>query len=79
MREQGIDISCNTHRLLTREMVDRTSRVITMDSSLDEACPATTVPTTGWSLADPADRPIAEVSEIGDLIERKVRELLAEI
>jgi arsenate reductase len=70
-----MDISGGAPRLLTQEMVDRTSRVITMDCSLDEACLATTVPTAGWGLADAADRPIAEVR---DLIEQKVRGLLAE-
>ena len=79
MRERGIDISGSATRLRTREMVDRSSRVITMGCSIDEACPAALVPTEDWGLADPAHRPIAEVREIGDLVEQKVRDLLAEL
>ncbi len=79
MRERGIDVSGNTPQLLTQEMVDRTGRVITMGCSLHDACPAATVSTTDWGLADPAGRPIAEVREIRDLVETKVREELADL
>ncbi len=79
MRERGIDVSGNTPQLLTQEMVDRTGRVITMGCSLHDACPAATVSTTDWGLANPAGRPIAEVREIRDLVETKVREELADL
>ena len=79
MRERGIDVSGVTPRLLTQEMMDRTSRVITMGCSLDEALSAALVPAEDWGLADPAGKPIAEVREIRDLVEQRVRDLLAKL
>ena len=77
MKEKGIDISRNTPKLLTQEMADRADRIITMGCSVEEACPALFLPVEDWGLDDPEGKPMAEVRRIRDVIEGKVKELLA--
>ena len=60
-------------------MVARADQVITMGCSITEECPAVFVPSEDWGLDDPAGRPIEEVRAIRDEVERRVRQLLAEI
>ena len=79
MLEKGIDISKNRPRMLTQEMVDGASRIITMGCAMDEACPAVFVPSEDWGLDDPKGKPIEDVRKIRDLIERKVKVLIGEL
>ncbi|MBF8268196.1 MAG: protein-tyrosine-phosphatase family, putative arsenate reductase [Dehalococcoidia bacterium] len=79
MSERGIDVSLNSPRLLTQEMVDRADRVITMGCSIEEACPALFIPSEDWGLEDPEGKPLAEVRRIRDQIEEKVRFLIADL
>ena len=78
MREVGLDVSSHPGRLLTDDMVRAADRVITMGCAVDEAaCPA--IRYTGvedWGLPDPKGRPIEEVRQIRDEIERRVRVLM---
>ena len=39
MKEKGIDISKNIPKMLTPEMINRSSLVVTMGCSVEEACP----------------------------------------
>jgi arsenate reductase len=39
MKEKGIDLSANTPKMLTSDMVNEASLVITMGCSVEEACP----------------------------------------
>ncbi len=79
MLEKGIDISRNKPKLLTQEMIDGATRIITMGCSMDEACPAVFVPSEDWGLDDPKGKPIEAVRKIRDEIETKVKALLATI
>lgn len=79
MAEVGIDISKRTPKLLTPEMIERASRVITMGCSVEGVCPATFVPAEDWELEDPKGQPPEKVREIRDEIRRRVEGLLAEI
>lgn len=79
MREAGIDISQQKPKMLTFEMLQGAERVITMGCSVEEACPATRVPTEDWELDDPRGKPIAEVRQIRDKIRAKVEELVREL
>lgn len=73
MAEVGIDLSERKPRKLLREMQLHADWAVTMGCG--DACPY--VPTTveAWDLPDPAGRPLEEVREIRDEIERRVREL----
>jgi len=77
MREVGIDLSDRKPKGLTVEMQRRADLAVTMGCG--DACPY--VPTTveDWDLPDPAGRPLSEVRAVRDLIEKRVRELIARI
>jgi len=76
MREVNIDISTQEPKLLTVEMLESADRVITMGCSVQEACPASFVPTEDWKLEDPEGKPIEKVREIRDEIKARVGVLI---
>jgi protein-tyrosine-phosphatase len=78
MAEVGIDLSAETPKRLTPDSVERADVVITMGCG--DTCPF--FPGTrylDWALDDPAGRPVAEVRPIRDEIDRRVRDLVAEL
>jgi arsenate reductase len=79
MREVGIELDGHKPKLLTPEMLAEADRVITMGCAVEDACPASTVPTEDWGLGNPKDRPLAEARKIRDKIKEKVLELIEEL
>lgn len=79
MREAGIDVSHQKPKPFTFEMLQGAERVITMGCSVEEACPATYIPTEDWELGDHEGKLIAEVRQIRDKIKAKVEELVREL
>ena len=78
MREVGIDISGESPRPWTDEILGATDVVVTMGCG--DACPV--IPGTrylDWELDDPAGRPVDAVRPVRDDIERRVRALLDEL
>jgi protein-tyrosine-phosphatase len=78
MSEAGIDISGETPRPWTDEILGATDVVVTMGCG--DACPV--IPGTrylDWELDDPAGKPIDAVRPVRDDIERRVRGLLKEL
>jgi arsenate reductase (thioredoxin) len=80
MKEKGIDISQNRPQMLTPNMINRASLVVTMGCSVESACPrpmlaAMQKKLIDWDLKDPKGKSIHEVRAIRDEIERKVIEL----
>ena len=78
MEELGIDVSGERPRKLTREMAERADVVVTMGCG--DECPY--IPGTrylDWDLPDPKGRPLEEVREVRDEIQRRVGELLEEL
>jgi len=80
MREKGIDISENHPKMLTMEMIDRATLVVTMGCSVEKVCPKPLLAQmkkklADWNLTDPKGKSIEQVREIRDLIEKKVIEL----
>jgi arsenate reductase (thioredoxin) len=76
MEEVGVDLAQEFPKPLTDEVVRAADVVITMGCG--DACPI--YPGRrylDWDLDDPVDRPIADVREIRDDIDRRVRDLLA--
>ena len=65
--------------LLTEELAADAVRVVGMGCNVAEACPGLTVPLTDWDLDDPKGKTHEEVVEIRDEIERRVRNLIAEL
>ena len=78
MREIGIEISSHHPQQLTDDLAEWADLVVTMGCG--DECPY--IPGKryiDWDLADPADRPLAEVRAIRDDIETRVTELVAEL
>jgi arsenate reductase len=79
MADAGYELDDRPGTLLTREMAEAAVRVVGMGCAVDEACPALTVPLSDWELEDPKGKPVDEVIAIRDEIERRVRNLIAEL
>jgi len=76
MREVGLDIGQNRPSRLTDAMTRGASLLITMGCG--DQCPVVPgLERDDWPLADPKDRPIAEVRAIRDEIHARVRDLVA--
>ncbi len=79
MAEVGIGIPEEPGRALTRELAEQAVRVVGMGCSVQETCPALTVPLEDWDLPDPRGLSSDRVAEIRDLIELRVRNLVASL
>jgi arsenate reductase (thioredoxin) len=80
MLEKGIDISHRQPRMLTSEMIDRASLVVTMGCSVEEVCPRPMLrrmqkKLEDWNLADPKGKSLEDIRSIRDDIERRVIDL----
>jgi arsenate reductase len=78
MRELGIDLENREPRGLTRELAEEADIVVTMGCG--DECPY--IPGKrylDWDLEDPTGRPVDEVRATRDEIERRVKELVAEL
>ena len=75
MREVGIDLGGNQPQLLTDELAQGASLLVTMGCG--EACPYVPgLKRDDWLLADPKGRPITEVRAVRDDIRRRVAALI---
>ena len=80
MADVGIDVSDRTPRELTFEELRACDYVVTMGCSEADVCPAGWADESrDWDLDDPDGRPLAEVAEIRDEIERRVNDLYDEL
>ena len=80
MREVGIDISKQKSKELTDEMIRKSHNVVKMGCMDKNFCPTIFLPKViEWNLKDPKGKSIEEVREIRDEIEKRVKELVAEI
>ncbi|WP_328723644.1 arsenate reductase ArsC [Streptomyces sp. NBC_00247] len=78
MAEVGIDLSAATPKVLTADAVRASDVVITMGCG--DSCPVFPGRTyLDWQLDDPAGRGVDAVRPIRDEIERRVRDVLAEL
>jgi arsenate reductase len=78
MNELGIDLSREFPKPLTDEVVRAADVVITMGCG--DACPVYAGKRyLDWDLVDPAGKSVEEVRPIRDEVDRRVRELLAEL
>jgi len=79
MEEVGIDIRPQRPKRLTREMIEKADRVITMGCGAG-VCPAVFVEkVTEWALEDPTAGSIERFREVRDAIKRKVEEGIEEM
>jgi arsenate reductase len=86
MKELGIDISNQRSKDLTEDMIRNATTVVNMgcmdnnNNNNNNFCPTLYLPKViDWGLEDPKGKPIEKVREIRDEIERRVRQLAAEL
>ena len=79
MAEVGIELPDLPGRLLTEDVAESASKLVTMGCNVEDACPALTLETEDWALEDPAGKPAEEVAAIRDDIERRVRNLIGRL
>jgi arsenate reductase len=79
MAELGIDISGQSPKALTQEMVDSATRRISMGCGVEESCPIWARPDEDWDLDDTYHQPIEVVRRIRDQIRERVEALVKEL
>ena len=80
MKEVGIDISKQKSKELTDEMIRDSDNVVNMGCMDKNFCPTIWLPKViEWNLEDPKGKSIEKVREIRDEIEKRVKEVVAEI
>ena len=80
MNEIGIDISKQKSKDLTEDMLRNSDKIINMGCMDKTFCPTLFIPKViEWGIEDPKGKPIEKVREIRDEIERRVKELAADI
>lgn len=79
MKEVGIDISGNRPKILTRDMVEKVDKVVTMGCGAKAVCPAGLIETEDWGLEDPKGKSLEQVRKIRDEIKERVTRLIQEV
>lgn len=81
MSEVGIDISGEVPKLITRAMVGKAERIVTMGCLEESSCPVFLLDkeVEDWSLEDPEGKSIGEFRRIRDEIKARVERLVGEM
>ena len=78
MKEIGIDIVDQKPKVLTDEMIRKSSKIVNMGCMDRQSCPALFVNNMiEWSIPDPKNKPLDEVRKIRDEIEIRIMEFVA--
>ena len=80
MKEVGIDITGQKPKILSDEMIKKSTKVVNMGCMDKESCPALFVNNIiDWNILDPKGKPVEQVRKIRDEIETKVKELVTSL
>ena len=80
MNEIGIDISKQKPKDLSEDMMRNSDKIINMGCMDNNFCPTLFIPKViDWGIEDPKGKPIEQVREIRDEIERRIKELATDI
>ena len=80
MNEVGIDISKQKSKELTEDMIRNSDKIINMGCMDKNFCPTLFIPKViEWGIVDPKGKPLEKGREIRDEIERRIKELAADI
>src|SRR5215216_6996238 len=80
MKEIGIDISNQKSKEITEDMMRNSTKIVNMGCMDKSFCPTLFIPNViDWGIEDPKGKPIEKVREIRDDIDRRVRQLAAEL
>ena len=77
MKEVGIDMTQQSPKTLSNEMIENSSKTINMGCMDKESCPALFVKDVlDWNISDPKEKSIDDVRKIRDQILKEVLELV---
>jgi arsenate reductase (thioredoxin) len=80
MREVGIDISKQKSKILTEDMIRKSTLRVNMGCVEKESCPTLFIHNViDWNIEDPTGKSIEKVREIRDVIESRVKELVSNV
>lgn len=80
MNEIGIDISTLKPKDLSEDMMRNSDKIINMGCMDEKFCPTFFIPNViDWGIENPKNKPIERVREIRDEIERRTKQLAAEV
>ena len=80
MKEVGIDISNQKSKILTEDMIKKSTLRVNMGCIEKESCPTLFIhDVIDWNIEDPKGKSIEKVREIRDVIESKVKELVSNV
>ena len=80
MKEVDIDISDQKSKELIDEMIRNSDKIVNMGCMDKNFCPTIFLPKViEWNLEDPKEKSIEEIRQIRDEIEKRVKDLVAEI
>jgi arsenate reductase (thioredoxin) len=80
MNEVGIDISSQKSKIITEDMIKNSEKSVNMGCIDKTECPMLFINNVvDWGIEDPKGKPIEQVREIRDEIERRVKEIAQSI
>ena len=80
MREVGIDISKQRPKIITEDMIRQSTARVNMGCIQRESCPTLFIHNViDWNIEDPKGKSLEKVREIRDVIESRVKELVASL
>lgn len=80
MKEVGIDISRQTPKVISEDMIQQSTKIVNMGCMNKESCPTLFLNNViDWEIPDPKGKSIDKVREIRDKIEKKIKELVADL
>jgi arsenate reductase len=80
MKEIGIDISCQKSKEVTEDMMRDSTKIVNMGCMDKSFCPTLFISCIiDWGIEDPKGKPIEKVRGIRDDIDKRVRQLAAEL
>ena len=80
MKEVGIDISNQKSKEITEDMMRDSEKIVNMGCMDNSFCPTLFLPhIIDWGIEDPKGKQIEKIREIRDDIDKRVRQLAAEL
>ena len=80
MKEVGIDISKQTPKMISEDVINQSNKIVNMGCMDRESCPALFLnDVINWAIPDPKGKSIDTVREIRNEIEKKIKELVTEL
>lgn len=80
MKEVGIDISRQIPKVISEDMIQQSTKIVNMGCMNKESCPTLFLNNViDWEIPDPKGKSIDKVREIRDKIEKKIKELVADL